>query len=102
MRRMEKRKAIGIIALAVLLCFAVFSIGSVVFVAQHADHDCTGAHCEVCLQLHRALEGIRLLARPVALVAAGVLLFLLVAGVALRAACFPVPTPVARRVRLNN
>lgn len=51
----------GIIALAVLLCFALVIATSAAFIATHADHDCAGENCAVCCQLAQAHQGLRLL-----------------------------------------
>lgn len=41
------------IALILCVCFVLVSILSLVTIASHAGHACTGEHCEICLFIAR-------------------------------------------------
>jgi hypothetical protein len=42
------------IAVLLCLCLVMGFVFSFVYAAEHADHDCAGAHCEICYSLHSA------------------------------------------------
>lgn len=45
---------------ALLLCFLALALClPLVFIAAHAQHDCQGAHCPVCLHIGQAVAALR-------------------------------------------
>jgi len=39
------------ITVLLCVCFIAVSVLSVVYISSHADHDCPGEQCEICLQI---------------------------------------------------
>ncbi len=52
----RKRRAIALLV-CLVLCFVV--LGSSVFIAEQAEHDCTGQECEICAQIAFAVGVLR-------------------------------------------
>jgi hypothetical protein len=97
-----KQKAVFLTALALCVCFGVMAARAENFIITHAEHECTGSDCLICLQIELASAFMRLarqiLTRAAVLCAAAAALFFIS-----RAALYTAPpTGVALHVRLNR
>lgn len=95
---MKKNRAV---AWFVLLLFVVFLVLSLALLTNHAHHDCTGPHCEICACLSAAGSRLRALA-GVSIVALAILaaVFTAMGLLARSAAMFKAATPIALKVKL--
>ena len=96
-----------LIALSLLLCFAIVSLSATIFIviqAYHDCYDCSEKRCSVCVQIHKAQKLLERLGRSAGIIS--------IAAVSLSAAIitwakldpFRVnsSTLVSVKVRLNN
>ena len=93
-----KKITVGILIAAVLFVTAF----SAFYIAEHADHNCTHAHCPICVCIHQcesilhglgSIGAVLTLATPLVLAAVSIVSFdRFIAG----------DTPVSRKVRLND
>lgn len=60
---MQNKPIKRFIAMFILLCTIVTFITSTVYIAHHANHDCVGEHCSVCVQLHNCADNLIKLGR---------------------------------------
>ena len=99
MKAFYKKFIAGILAASVLFIMMF----SVLFIAEHADHDCTGDDCPVCACLQQCEMMFRGLETGMT-AGAGVYLPLLFLIISVSLLCHFVAerTPVAIKVRLNN
>ncbi|MDR1099914.1 MAG: hypothetical protein LBL28_05470 [Treponema sp.] len=76
---------------------------SVIFIALHADHDCSrDEYCPVCLQLHAAMERLKYLGPAAARLLGGLGLWGAAAGLLkFFSPLLTKPTSVSLKVRLN-
>jgi hypothetical protein len=97
-----RRGIIFLTAFALCVCFGAMAARAEIFVISHAEHECTGSDCLVCLQLEMVTAFMRLtwqiLTRAAVLCAAALSLFVL----SLAASHTVYLTGVALRVRLNR
>lgn len=90
--------------LGLLLCVSVvvISLFSLYDIAKEIDHTCTGEHCAVCARIHAAQENLRRLTLGGGAVPSAnhagqiVLLVVLLLPMLVR------PTPVSRKVRMDD
>ena len=96
----EKRSAAAL--LCVLLLFAAFV--SFLYVVEEFHHDCSGEDCYVCASVAQCADVLRQIGCALALLS---IVWLAVATavraqVLLRRSIFVIPSPVVRKIRLNN
>ncbi len=103
MKRSFGRNLTGITAGVMALMMLLVLLFSSFFIAAHADHDCTGEDCPICLCIHECENIIRGMGNGTT--------FLAVAGVTVSAVLilmssgvfsYTWDTPVSRKVRLDN
>jgi hypothetical protein len=98
-----KQKSVFLTAFALCVCFGTMAARAENFIITHAEHECTGSDCPVCLQLEMAAAFVRLvrqiLTRASALLCAAALPLFVLSRTALYTAA---PTGVVLRVRLNR
>ena len=98
---MKKHSGLIAVLLTILLCISM--LGSVLFIAEHTHHDCTGEGCAVCMVLEQCDERVRALGTAVSL-------FLMLLCVMFTAGSLPAPvlrtagceTPITLKVKLLN
>lgn len=91
-------------AALMLLCVVLVLASSLIFITVHADHDCAGAHCDVCCHLQLAATVLRTFAAVGFFVLSAILyapVFLRLVKAAARQINFSL-TLVALRVRIND
>ncbi len=89
----------------VVLCIILSFVGSVVFIVTHADHDCTGDHCQTCSLLCHAADMLKKLGNSTGCAAGLFFSFhlLLLCSFAFSEFVFLKPnTLFIRGIRLNN
>lgn len=97
---MAKRKRIAALVLAVLICCALLI--SACFIADEADHDCTGDNCAICAMISLC-EGLMRHLGAIVLVCAAVCAARCVCVMAGAVqVCGDHATPVTLRVKLSN
>lgn len=101
MKRGQMRKRI--IALLVSILFILVFFLSISFITEHAEHDCTGHDCTVCLQLHSAGDLLRQLSAAL-ICAASIYTGLLFARTVQQGTAAPIilSTPISLKVRMNH
>ncbi len=73
------------------------------FLAAHADHDCTGEDCPICVCMHQCENIIRGAGNGIAAMSAVIVPVLLSVLLLSLGVCFvQEDTPVSEKVRLNN
>lgn len=95
-----KKRIMALLVLSVFLLSAFFSASPII---EHADHDCTGYDCTICIQLHTAQHLLKQIVAAIlgagflyaGLCFARLLFQHAVAGAALL-------TPVSLKVRMDN
>lgn len=90
------------LALITGLAMLLLVLGSVLFLAAEAHHDCAGEDCAICACIRQCVETLRQLG---SLTAPAALLLPVLFGcftAPIPAAAFRAKTPVSFRVRLNN
>lgn len=98
----KRRPVRRAVALAVLVCFLIFSVSAIVFTIEHEHHVCTGSHCAICFQLHQIEQVGRNMLPACAALALGV------AAMSLPGLCLlltkhkPTRTLVSLSVQMNN
>ncbi|MCR5150783.1 MAG: hypothetical protein K6B52_06120 [Clostridiales bacterium] len=98
---MSRLKKIAVIAIAVMVAFALIS--SVSFVAAESDHECTGENCEICCSITACINNIRTLtAAFTATVTVAVLLSGICSSVTICTVFSGIKSPVLLKVRLLN
>jgi hypothetical protein len=66
MKRLYRNKKIAVL---LCLCFVAAFALSFVYIVEHADHDCTGEHCEICYYIHNAQNLLQQMGTALALAA---------------------------------
>ena len=93
-----KKITVGILMAAVLFVTAY----SALYIAEHADHNCTHSHCPICVCIHQCesiLHGLSSIGIGLTIVMP--LLFAAVLTMSVND-FLAGDTPVSRKVRLNN
>lgn len=97
---MTKKRIMAVILAALVL---IVMVSSSLYIAEHADHDCTGEDCSICQQIYLCTQTLKTLS--LAVIAAAVfyafsaLLSITIGQV--ETACVP-HTPVSLKVKLTN
>ncbi len=60
---MKKHSGLIAVLMTILLCISV--LGSVLFIAEHTQHDCVGESCAVCMVLEQCDARVRALGTAV-------------------------------------
>lgn len=99
-------KALRLAALAALVCFVLFSFGTLAVAVghthEHADHHCADSQCEVCVQLQHASQLLKqLMPAVVSLLAALAAAYILCSVFSFTDAT-AADTLVSLKVQLNN
>ena len=98
---MKKHSGLIAVLLTILLCISM--LGSVLFIAEHTRHECTGEGCAVCMVLEQYDERVRALGTAVSV-------FLMLLCVMFTAGSLLAPalrtagcdTPITLKVKLLN
>ena len=97
---MTKKRIMAVILAALVL---IVMVSSSLYIAEHADHDCTGEDCSICQQIYLCTQTLKTLS--LAVIAAAVFYaFSALLSITLRqveTACVP-HTPVSLKVKLTN
>jgi hypothetical protein len=100
---MKKSYRNKVLAAFLCLCLVVVFVFSSVYLAEHAGHDCAGAHCEICYHLHSADNLLRQIgAAVIAAAPLFIVLSLLFRAVTPNADTSAGTNLVALKVKLNN
>lgn len=98
---MGKRTKIAAVLLVVTALF--FMLGSALFIAAEADHDCVGEGCTICHQIsicRNTLKNLTIAASAAAFAAA--FPYMPCRGSSARTDCVQSDTPVSLKVKLTN
>lgn len=92
-----------IIALMICCVIALLMLFSSLYVIAEADHNCPGDNCAVCINIHRCEEMLKLIsfALTSGSISVAVLRFSATSDSITKLYLFK-PTPVDRKVRMNN
>ncbi|MBQ8922467.1 MAG: hypothetical protein IJ060_09980 [Oscillospiraceae bacterium] len=98
---MKKHSGLFAVLMTILLCISM--LGSVLIIAEHTHHDCTGEGCAVCMVLEQCDERVRTLGTAVSV-------FLMLLCVMFTAVSLPDSavhtisshTPITLKVKLLN
>lgn len=97
---MTKKRIMAVILAALVL---IVMVSSSLYIAEHADHDCTGEDCSICQQIYLCTQTLKTLS--LAVIAAAVFYaFSALLSITIRqveTACVP-HTPVFLKVKLTN
>lgn len=97
---MTKKRIMAVILTALVL---IVMVSSSLYIAEHADHDCTGEDCSICQQIYLCTQTLKTLS--LAVIAAAVFYaFSALLSITIRqveTACVP-HTPVSLKVKLSN
>lgn len=97
---MTKKRIMAVILAALVL---IVMVSSSLYIAEHADHDCTGEDCSICQQIYLCTQTLKTLS--LAVIAAAVFYaFSALLSITIRqveTACVP-HTPVSLKVKLSN
>lgn len=97
---MTKKRIMAVILAALVL---IVMVSSSLYIAEHADHDCTGEDCSICQQIYLCTQTLKTLS--LAVIAATVFYaFSALLSITIRqveTACVP-HTPVSLKVKLTN
>ncbi len=97
---MTKKRIMAVILAALVL---IVMVSSSLYIAEHADHDCTGEDCSICQQIYLCTQTLKTLS--LAVIAAAVFYaFSALLSITIRqveTACVP-HTPVSLKVKLTN
>ena len=97
---MTKKRIMAVILAALVL---IVMVSSSLYIAEHADHDCTGEDCSICQQIYLCTQTHKTLS--LAVIAAAVFhAFSALLSITIRqveTACVP-HTPVSLKVKLTN
>lgn len=97
---MTKKRIMAAILTALVL---IVMVSSSLYIAEHADHDCTGEDCSICQQIYLCTQTLKTLS--LAVIAAAVFYaFSALLSITIRqveTACVP-HTPVSLKVKLTN
>lgn len=97
---MTKKRIMAVILTALVL---IVMVSSSLYIAEHADHDCTGEDCSICQQIYLCTQTLKTLS--LAVIAAAVFYaFSALLSITIRqveTACVP-HTPVSLKVKLTN
>lgn len=97
---MTKKSIMAVILAALVL---IVMVSSSLYIAEHADHDCTGEDCSICQQIYLCTQTLKTLS--LAVIAAAVFYaFSALLSITIRqveTACVP-HTPVSLKVKLTN
>ncbi|MBC8586893.1 hypothetical protein [Paratissierella segnis] len=87
----------------VCLCFILVSLFSLIYIAEEADHDCTGEFCPICACIHIVKQTLKQLSSGI-VASFAIISSLIVALAALIAALpiLPCSTPINQKIRMNN
>lgn len=90
-------------ALILSVLFLTITLASLFYIAKESKHDCTGEDCPICAVMQQAEQVIKEFgtgaAAPAVFTVIVLLLSAVVYGYVMEMVC---PTPVDRRVRMNN
>lgn len=98
--KLDRKKCLSVVLVAALLLTLFVSV---YLITEHADHDCTGEDCEICVILDHALHLLQQLTLTALTLLAAVLLPALLGlfcGARLSLRCLPTLTTL--KVKLNN
>ena len=97
---MTKKRIMAVILAALVL---IVMVSSSLYIAEHADHDCTGEDCSICQQIYLCTQTLKTLS--LAVIAAAVFYaFSALLSITIRqveTACVP-HTPVSLKVKLTH
>ncbi len=94
---------IRIAAFVMAVMMLVIMLFSSLFIAAHADHDCTGEDCPVCACIQQCENTIQGMGSGISFMSAEMLpVFLLLLLISFVVPSFRQDTPVSAKVRLNN
>lgn len=100
---MKNRNARRITAMAALVATVLVMLFSTVFLAEHADHNCTDAHCHICMVMDQCSNNLKTIGA--ALLTAHLICCLFssraLAPVAFRAVSVHTSL-ISQKVRMNN
>lgn len=98
---MGRRKKIAAVLLIVTVLF--FMLGSALFIAAEADHDCAGEGCPICHQISICRNTLKNLSIAVSVAAfAAAFTDIPCRGSFARSDCAQSDTPVSLKVKLTN
>ena len=104
LKRVHKSADSGkITAIFLILAVLLFLFVSTYFIAYEADHECTGDDCPVCALIQMSENILRQLGSGVPAAAAASSLFILILMMQIcTSESIILPTPVSKKIRLNN
>ncbi|MBQ8133515.1 MAG: hypothetical protein IJ192_03770 [Clostridia bacterium] len=90
---------------AVLICLLIAAVMllSSLYVLIHADHDCSGTDCTVCMNIQQCENNIKMIFSGIAvgqIITSAAFVFVLI--VLFYTVCASVQTPVDQKVRMND
>ncbi len=101
--RLKLKGSVRFAAAAIVLIMLAALLSSALYIAAEADHDCSGEDCRVCANIQQCVNVLHLIGGAAAghlIAAAAVSVFVFSAAPAPEDRARP--TPVSRRVRLND
>ncbi|MCR4739541.1 MAG: hypothetical protein K5886_04680 [Lachnospiraceae bacterium] len=103
MKRYYKTGRIKVTAGIMTFIMLVLVLFSSLFIALHADHDCTGEDCPICACIQQCENNIRGAGSDIT-AASAVIMYVLAAFslMSFAVSSFQPDTPVSVKVRLNN
>jgi len=91
------------IAFVLLLCFVAITFLAPLLLLAHADHDCVGTDCHVCVETNSVKSLMKQIGRAVVhVLCAGAILLTFAILARLSVAKLYIATPYGCKVRLNN
>jgi len=97
---MTKKRIMAVVLAALVL---IVMVSSSLYIAEHADHDCTGEDCSICQQIYLCTQTLKTLSlafiAAVAFCALSALLYITIRQA--ETVCVP-HTPVSLKVKLTN
>lgn len=102
-RKYKAADAGKITSIFLILVLLLFLFVSTYFIAYEADHECTGEDCPVCALIQMSENSLRQLGSGASAAAAVSSLFILILVMqTCTGDSITLPTPVSRKIRLNN
>lgn len=100
---LQNTKSRRITALIALIAVFFVMLFSVLYISQHADHECTGADCPVCAVMEQCSNNIKNIGTIIVAIAVAIFLCLFIQkSVQYVITVCPEYSLISQKVRMNN
>ena len=99
---MQYRRSSRITAWVALLATVFVMLFSMIYISEHAEHDCTGSECPICIVMQQCSNNLKTIGTAVAVVSISLFLFKhIVKEKCIKSGAFSCNSLISQKVRFD-